>query len=123
MEFAIRFVLAILPVLTGFFCLSAPLELISFVMNDKNHTHRHERGRNDKDQNPTAQGLNHSSSCGGSLGVAKCAILGKYWKRDGQHNQSHQRAAKKKTPFDLHLSPFANYFEEPANGVPVRIRK
>jgi hypothetical protein len=46
------------------------------VMNDENHSHRHERRRNDKDQNATTQGLNHSSACRGSLGVAERAVLG-----------------------------------------------
>src|ERR1700730_6667655 len=105
MEFAIRLVVAILPVLTRFVCWFAPPELIAFVMNNEEHTHGHESRRKDEDQNPATQGLNHPSPRGGRLCIAKRATLGEQRKRDGQHDQSHQRNAKKQASLDLHHSP------------------
>ena len=110
MEFSIRLVVAILPVLTRFVCLFAPLELIALVMNNENHAYGHERGRNDKDQYATAQGLNHASARRRGLRIAERATLAERWKGEGKHNQSHQRDAKKQMrSLDLHLS---SYLEE-----------
>src|ERR1019366_1510492 len=89
------------PVSTGGRCLRLPLavrvrrvmglsELIAFAIHNKNHANRHERGRDDKDQNPTAQGLNHSSTGGGRLRIAERAALGEGWERGGEYDQSNQ---------------------------------
>ena len=49
--------------------------LIAFAINNENHANRHKRRRDDKNQNPTAQGLNHSSAGGGRLRIAERATL------------------------------------------------
>src|SRR6266478_2979147 len=65
-------------------------DLIALAIHNENHAHRHERGRDDKNQNPTAQSLNHSSTGGGRLGVAERATLGEGGERSGEQGQSNQ---------------------------------
>ena len=104
------------PVSTGGGCLRLPLavrvrcviglsELIAFAINNENHANRHERGRDDKNQNPTAQGLNHSSTGGGRLRIAERAALGEGRERGGEHDQSNQHNTnKQERSLDPHLS-------------------
>ena len=66
-------------------------ELMAFAVHNKNHAHRHERGREDENQNPAAQGLNHSSTGGGCLRIAERATLGEGRERSGEHGQYNQR--------------------------------
>src|SRR6267143_6565628 len=82
-----------------------PSDLITFVMHNENHANRHERGRDDKNQNPTAQGLNHSTTGGGRLGITERATLGEGRERGGKHGQSSQpNSNKEEGLLDLHLS-------------------
>src|SRR6202795_186747 len=82
-----------------------PSDLITFVMHNENHANRHERGRDDKNQNPTAQGLNHSTTGGGRLRITERATLGKGRERSGEHGQSSQcNSNKEQRSLDLHLS-------------------
>ena len=72
----------------------APPNLIALVIHNKNHADRSERGRNDQDQDPALQRLNHSRARGSGLGVAERATLGKGRHRREQDDQSHQGNAK-----------------------------
>src|SRR6202142_1844473 len=79
-------------------------ELISFAINNENHGHRHERGRDDQYQNSTAQSLNHSSAGRGGLRIAERTILGE-GRRGGEHNQRGQTSEQKRFVFsDAHHS-------------------
>src|SRR5713101_3210272 len=81
-----------------------PSDLITFVINNENHANRHERWRDDKNQNPTAQGLNHSSTGGGRLRITERATLGEGRERGGEHGQSSQPYSnKEERSLDLHL--------------------
>src|SRR5258707_10971585 len=67
-----------------------PSDLITLVMHNENHANRHERGRDDKDQNAAAQGLNHPSTGGGRLRIAERATLGEGRERGSEQGQSNQ---------------------------------
>src|SRR5580704_17525599 len=87
MEFAIRLVVAILPV---FYRGLLPLKPIVPSTHDENHTNGSHCGRNDHDQNTTAQSLNHPCPGGGHLSITKRTVLGKSRYRQQQHKQSCQ---------------------------------
>ena len=63
-------------------CLS---NLIAFVMHDKKHANRAERGWDDENQNPALQRLDHLRAGKSSLRVAKRAAL-----REGWQSAQHQ---------------------------------
>src|SRR6266851_8689588 len=89
----------------GVGCVIGPSDLITFVINNENHANRHERGRDDKNQNPTAQGLNHSTTGRGRLRIAQRAALREGRERGGEHEQSSQpNSNKEERSLDLHLS-------------------
>src|SRR5207244_2506140 len=92
---AITRVDAILPVLAPFARVVRPFKLIAFAMDNENHANGCECGRNDKDKNPAAQCLNHSSACGSRLSIAERAALGKSRHGRQQQDQSRQRDADK----------------------------
>src|SRR5208282_3549385 len=80
-------------------------ELIALAIHNEDHAHRHERRRDDKNQNPAAQGLNHSSTGGSSLGIAERATLGKSWKRGGEQGDCNQCGSNaQERSLNLHLS-------------------
>jgi len=85
-------------------CVSGLPELIAFAMNNKNHADRHKGWRDDKNQNSTAQGLNHSSPGGGRLRIAERTTLRKGRERSGEHDQRNQRSTdKEERSLDPHL--------------------
>jgi hypothetical protein len=88
--FGITFVVAILPVLAGFCAIIVPLELIAPAADDEDHADGSEGGRDDKDQYPTAQSLNHSRPGGSPLRIAESAILGEGRKRQCQEQRNRR---------------------------------
>jgi hypothetical protein len=77
-------------------------ELISFVSHNKNHAHRHEGRRDDKDEDSAAQGFYHPCPSRSGLCIAKRAALRKGWGRADERTYCDQRSGKQqKRPFAL----------------------
>ena len=72
-------------------CVIVLPELMAFAINNENHAHRHEGGRDDQNQNPAAQGLNHASARGSRLRITQRTTLGKGREGRGEHGQRNQR--------------------------------
>src|SRR5260370_28325998 len=85
-----------LPTVITVMCVTTPPELIAFATRNKNHANGHQRWRHDKNQNPTAQGLNHSGPGRGRPGIAKRATLGDRRDGRGKYEESNQRHTNKK---------------------------
>src|SRR5207248_4034486 len=69
------------------------LKLIALAITNTDYTQRHERRRNDEDQDSALQRLNHARTRGGSLRIAQCATLGKSRQRHYEYNcNQHPKA-------------------------------
>src|SRR5947209_7170423 len=94
-----------LPVLGGFATVVGASNLIEFAMNNKNHTDRSERGRENQDQNPALQCLDHSSAGRSRLSVTERAALGKSRHSGQQQDQCCQgKPCEPKVRFTFHSS-------------------
>src|ERR1700746_667960 len=83
-----------LPILPGFVAVLRSTDLIALVVHDKDHADRCQRWRNNEDQNPTAQRLNHSLPSGCGLRVAQRTLLGKGWRRRQYEHQAQESEAQ-----------------------------
>jgi hypothetical protein len=100
MEFAIRLVVAILPV---FYRGLVSLKPIVLATHNENHANGSQRRRNNKDQNPTLQCLNHSSARGSRLSITEGTILRKSRHGGEQQGQSRQYEVREpKARFRFH---------------------
>jgi hypothetical protein len=91
-----------LPVLVRFVPLFCASELTVFATHDKNHSNGSERGRNNQNQNPALQCVNHSSSGRSGLRVTQRAALRK--SRNGGSEQDDQsQPCQSKVWFASHL--------------------
>jgi len=83
---------------------------MAFAINNENHANRHKGWRDDKNQNSTAQGLNHSSASGRRLRITERATLGEGWERRGEHDQRNQRNTnKQERSLDSHLCSYLSF--------------
>ena len=93
---AVTSAVAMLPVLARFAPRVAASNLIALAMQDKNHANGSERRRDDQDQYPAAQCLNHPRPRGSRLSVAKRATLGE--SRHGGQQQDQYRQSEECEP-------------------------
>src|SRR5882724_6720060 len=66
-------------------------DLIALVVQDKNHANGKKRWRDDENQDPALEGLNHPAPGGSRLGIAEGATLGRCRAGRGEREESDQR--------------------------------
>src|SRR5579862_1078639 len=91
-------VVAILPILRDVLVLGSP-HLVTFLTQDKNHAHRTQRRRNDKDQNSALQRVYHPRASRSGLSITEGTTLRESGQRHCKARHREQRNQPRITSF------------------------